>query len=287
MKRKVLRSYTVSTISIALVVFIMGAIGYMMASVFASAHAVREGVEMIVELRDDVDVEHRDSIGSMLLHNEMVASVRFVSRDEKLADEAFRKVFDVDIKGILGKNPLPDSFDVRLSAQASDKGALEAFVEWCKTIDGIKYVSYPEELLDRVHTVLDTMQLLLLVFGGAMLIISIVLLYNTIRLAIYSRREAINTMKMVGATRWFIIKPFLAKSGWQGLIAGVLASALFVAALYGLDHTLPELGLAEQLELLGVVVGAMVVVSVAVAMLFTLFTVNRFINMQSNKIHLY
>jgi cell division transport system permease protein len=120
-----------------------------------------------------------------------------------------------------------------------------------------------------------------------MLAISIVLLYNTIRLAIYSRREAINTMKMVGATRWFIIKPFLAKSGWQGLVAGLLASALFVAALYGLDHTLPELGLTEQLGLLGIVIGAMVVVSVAVAMLFTLFTVNRFVNMQSNKIHLY
>ena len=287
MKNRVLRSYTVSTISIALVLFVLGAIGYFMASVLTSSQSVREGITMIVELKDDLTPEHRDSLTTLLRRDDMVASVEFVSKEDKLADEEFRKAFDVDIKGILGKNPLPDSFDVCLSALAADKEARTAFIERCQSIDGVSHISYPETLLERTHAILDTMQLLLAIFGGAMLLISLILLYNTIRLAIFSRREAINTMKLVGATKWFIIKPFLRNSALQGLCAGIVAALLLVGTLYGLDQSLPELGIAKQGAVVATIIGAMVGIGVSVAVLFTLLTVNRFVNMQSNKIHLY
>ena len=287
LRRRVLRSYTVSTVSIALVLFVLGAIGYIMTSVFATAQSMREGVTMIVELRDGLSQPQCDTLASHILSSEQVVQVRFVSKQEKLEDEEFRAAFDVDIEGILGENPLPDTFDVTLSAASADKQARETFVESLEAHPDIERVSYPEQLLERVHNVMDTMQLLLLLFSGAMLVISLILLNNTIRLAIFSRREVINTMKLVGATKWFIMKPFLGRSALAGLIAGLLATLLFSLTLLGLEHTMPELGIVINPIELGIIATSLTVVGVVVSVLFTLFAVNKFVNMKSNKIYLY
>ena len=286
-KSKILRSYSVATISIALVLFLLGSISYAMISIFRSAQGVREGVVMLVEIDDDISVSERDSLSNTIAASKMVAKVEFVSKDQKLADPAFRHAFDVDVKSLMGKNPLPDSFDVTLSAEAADSEALTAFVEQLSAMQEVAHISYPEDMVEQVHSVLDTMQFLLLLFGGAMLLISVVLLNNTIRLAIYSRREAINTMKLVGATKWFIVKPFLGRSALQGAVAGAIASLLFVAALFGINHTLPELGILEQAKLIAVIAGIMIACGVVIAMLFTLIAVNKFVNMRSNKIYMY
>lgn len=287
LRRRVRRSYVVSTISIALVLFLLGTVGYMMYSVLSASATMRESVTMIVELKDGLSEPQRDSVSSKLAASDMVADVRFVSKEEKLADEEFRKAFAVDIEGILNENPLPDSFDVTLSAHSADKAALAAFVERSSAIEGVAKVTYPQMFIEKMHSVLDTMQLILLLFGSTMLIISLILLNNTIRLAIFSKRQVINTMKLVGATKWFIMKPFLASSAMQGLCAGIVATALFATALYGLNTSVPELGIAAQIEVLGIIAGAMVAAGIVVAVLFTAFAVNKFVNMKSNKIYLY
>ena len=286
-KSKILRSYSVATISIALVLFLLGSISYAMLSIFRSAQGVREGVVMLVELKDDIPEQQRDSLSSAIASSDVVAKVEFVSKEQKLADPAFRHAFDVDVKSLMGENPLPDSFDVTLSAIAADSVALANFVAQTSAMPEVTHISYPQNMIEQVHSVLDTMQCLLLLFGGAMLIISIVLLNNTIRLAIYSRREAINTMKLVGATKWFIVKPFLGRSALQGVIAGIVATLLFALTLFGIDHTLPELGVMKQIELIAIIAAIMVAVGIIVAVLFTLFTVNKFVNMRTNKIYMY
>ncbi|MBQ2023504.1 MAG: permease-like cell division protein FtsX [Alistipes sp.] len=287
LKGKILRSYTVSTISITLVLFILGSIGYAMHSLFASARGVREGVVMIVELKDDLEQSHIDSLSVQISQSDVVRSVEFVSKQAKLEDEQFRRAYEVDVEAILGENPLADSFDVTLSAQAADSLSLAKFVEQTSALEGVDYISCPENLLERVHYVLDTMQFLLLAFGGAMLIISLVLLGNTLRLVIYSRREAINTMKLVGATRWFIVKPFLRRGALQGFVAAIVAILLFVGSLFALDYNMPQLGIMNQIESVAYVAAAMLVAGVVVVTLFTLFAVNRFVNMKSKDIYLY
>lgn len=287
LKRRVRRSYVVSTVSMALVLFLLGTVGYAMVSVLGAARGMRESVTMIVELDDGLAQERRDSIETALAGSDMVAAVRFVSKEEKLSDEGFRKAFDVDVESIMGENPLPDSFDVTLSAMSADMQALERFAEESSAIEGVVKVTYPRMFLEKMHSVLDTMQIILLLFGGTMLVISLVLLNNTIRLVIISRRNIINTMKLVGATRWFIMKPFLGASALQGLCAGVLATALLCGALYGLNANFPEMGIMAQLREIGVIAGAMVVAGIIVAVLFTLFAVNKFVNMKSSKTYLY
>lgn len=287
MKGKIMRSYLISTVSMALVLFILGTIGFAMLSLLKSSKQVREGVVMIVELKDGFSAEQRDSLQMKIADNRLVAAVDFVSKDEKLADEDFRRAFDIDIKDILSDNPLPDSFDVTLSSAAAEAEELEAFVQQIKQLDGVSYVSYPKELIAQVHSVLDVMQLLIFAFGAVMLVISFVLLSNTVRLAIFSHREAIKTMKLVGATKWFIIRPFLGRSLLQGLLAGVVATILFVAALFGLQYSLPGFEVMAQLQMVAVVAGAMVVLGIVLSTLFTFVAVNKCVNMRSNKLYLY
>ena len=282
-----MRSYLISTVSMALVLFILGTIGFAMLSLLKSSKQVREGVVMIVELKDGFSAEQRDSLQMKIADNRLVAAVDFVSKDEKLADEDFRRAFDIDIKDILSDNPLPDSFDVTLSSAAAEAEELEAFVQDIKQLDGVSYVSYPKELIAQVHSVLDVMQLLIFAFGAVMLVISFVLLGNTVRLAIFSHREAIKTMKLVGATKWFIIRPFLGRSLLQGLLAGVVATILFVAALFGLQYSLPGFEVMAQLQMVAVVAGAMVVLGIVLSTLFTFVAVNKCVNMRSNKLYLY
>ena len=270
-----------------LVLFLLGSIGYIMANLFSTTKHMRESVTMIVELKDGLTEAERDTVAVRLAESDMVASLKFVSKEEKANDEEFKRVFDVDIKGVLGENPLPDSFDVTLSALSSDKAQLEAFAEEARKVEGVSFVTYPESFVEEMHSTLDAMQLIMLVFGGALLVVSFVLLNNTVRLAVYSQRELINTLKAVGATKWFIMRPFVRRSALQGFLAGVLAAMLLGGALFGLDYVVPGIGIFPRWEEGAFIAAVMVALGVLVAVICTLPVVNRFVNMKSNKIYLY
>ena len=285
--RRVRFSYATSTVSMTLVLFLLGSIGFIMANLFSTTKRMRESVTMIVELKDGLSEAERDTVAVRLAESDMVASLKFVSKEEKAADEEFKRVFAVDIEGVLGENPLPDSYDVTLSALSSNKEGLEKFAEEARKIEGVAYVSYPQTLIEEMHSSLDLMQLIMVIFGGALLIVSFVLLNNTVRLAVYSQREMINTLKAVGATKWFIVRPFLGRSALQGTLAGLLATLLLWGVVYALNYAVPGLAIMPKWEVAVGVAVAMVVVGVVVAAISTLPVVSRFVNMKSNKIYLY
>lgn len=258
-----------------------------MGNLYSTTKRMRESVTMIVELKDGLSEAERDSVAVRLAESDLVASLKFVSKEAKLEDDEFKHVFAVDIKGILGENPLPDSYDVTLSALSSDKEMLEKFAEEARKIEGVSYVTYPQSFIEEMHSALDIIQFIMVVFGGALLVVSFVLLNNTVRLAVYSQRELINTLKAVGATKWFIMRPFVGRSALQGFLAGLIASLLLGGALYALDHFVPGIGIFPRWEEVSFGAGTIVVVGVVVAVVCTLPVVNRFVNMKGNKIHLY
>jgi cell division transport system permease protein len=282
-KRKISRSvgisYAASTISMTFVLFLLGTIGFVMANIYTTANRMRESVVMIVELKDGLSESERNEIGNQIGNRDMVVSMKYLSKEDKADDEEFKRLYAIDVQGVLGVNPLPDSFDVTLSELSADKAALEQFVEEVRQIKGVTYVNYPQTFIEQMHSTLDILQLVLAIFGGALLVVAFVLLNNTIRLMVYARRELINTLKAVGATKWFIMRPFVGRSALQGLFSGLLAVALLVAALYGLNHIAPGFGLLPRWEELAVLGGAMVVLGIIVAVVCTLPIVNRFVNM--------
>ena len=287
LKRKVRNSYIVSTVSIALVLFLLGSVGYLMVAALNVADTLQSSIAVSVELKNGLSEEQRAEIEQKLSEEALVSTVSFLSKDEKIEDREFRKMFGSTFEEVLEENPLFDSFELTLTSASADKELLDGFIAAVERIEGVDRVSYPARMAERLHATVGKIRLVLLLFGGALLIISLILVSNTIRLAIFSKRYLINTMKLVGATKWFIMRPFLGSSITQGILSGIIASALFLTAVYGLNEAVPELmSLAETMKI-GIIVGGMVLGGILISLCFTFFAVNKFVNMKSNKIYLY
>ena len=287
LKRKVRNSYIVSNISIALVLFLLGSVGYLMTAAMQVARTLQESVTVTVELRNGADEKQKESLRKRFEANELVSHVEYSSKDDKLNDTDFRQMFEQEFEAILEENPLLDSFELTLSADSADPDKLDPFLAQSAELDGVDRGASPAQTVERLHATIAKIRLVLLLFGGALLVISLILLNNTIRLAIFSKRYLINTMKLVGATKWFIMRPFLGSSITQGILSGTIASALFLTAVYGLNEAVPELmSLAETMKI-GIIVGGMVLGGILLSLCFTFFAVNKFVNMKSNKIYLY
>lgn len=288
LKRKVRNSYIVSTVSLTLVLFLLGSVGYLLLAAMKVAETLQSGIQVSVELKKGLSDRQRAAIEKQLTGHELVGGIVYVSKDEKIEDEEFRRTFGSGFAELLDENPLLDSYELTLTAQSAADERIEAFLAEAERIKGVAHVSYPALLAARVHATVNKIRFVLLLFGGALLLISLILLSNTIRLAIFSKRYLINTMKLVGATKWFIMKPFLASSISQGFWAGTVASLLFAAAAYGLDGAIPELRVLAEAGRTGIYIfGAMLGGGVMISGIFTWAALNKFVNMKSNKIYLY
>lgn len=287
LKRKVRNSYIVSTVSILLVLFLLGSVGYLMVAAMKVADTLQQSIAVTVELRNGITDDEKVAIEKQLTAEELVSTIAYVGKEEKIEDAEFRKMFDSEFEEILGENPLLDSFELTLTADSADKELIDGFIASVSRLRGVERVSYPALMAERLHATVGKIRLVLLLFGGALLIISLILLSNTIRLAIFSKRYLINTMKLVGATKWFIMRPFLASSVTQGILAGAGASALFGLAVYGLNEAIPELLTIAEAGKIAIILGAMIAGGILISGVFTWIALNKFVNMKSNKIYLY
>ena len=288
MRRTVRRSYVISTVSIALVLFILGAVSYVTLSAIKAAESLRERVVVSVEIVDDLDKEAKRAILRQIKERNKVVSVDFMSKEDKLGDVEFRRQFELDIDQILDHNPLRDSFELTLAKESIDEDSVREFVGYVSSIEGVVYVAVPPiEVVDQMHQRLATIIIALLVFLGVLLIISLLLLNNTIRLAIYAKRYLINTMKLVGATKWYIMRPFLRSALVQGALAGLVAGAMMWGLCYALGRVMPaEVELLNEMAVL-VIIGSLVLLGVIITLVFSAVAVNKYVNMKTNKIHLY
>lgn len=288
MRNRVRRSYLISTVSIALVLFILGAVSYVTLSAVNAAEALRERVVISVELADDLSMEDKKAMVAELKELPEVASVGYTTKDEKINDDEFRRQFEQDIFAILDENPLRDSFELTLAKESVDVDIVAGLVFELEQFEGVEYISVPPiEIVDSMHATLSTVVVSLIVFLGVLLIITLLLLNNTIRLAIYAKRYLINTMKLVGATKWYIMRPFLQSALWQGLWGGLLAGAMVIGLVHGAQRVVPvNIEVLDYLEA-AIIIAGLVVLGIIITIAFSAAAVNKFVNMKTNKIHLY
>ena len=287
LKRRVRNSYAISTISVALVIFLLGSVGYLLSAAVKSSRELQNRAMLTIELARTAEPEQRESIERQLSAKEFITSVEFSSKESKAEDEAFREMFGDDFEKVLGENPLLDSYEVLLDGSKVAPEQIDELVAELKKMKGVGDVIVPLGVVEKINSTISRIRTILLVFGGALLLISLILLNNTIRISIYSKRYIINTQKLVGATKWFIMRPFLGSALWQGVLAGVLAAAMFVVVIWRLDAAMPEFGTLTAPSTAAVIMAAMIGGGVVISLLFTTFEVNKFVNMKTNKIHLY
>ena len=170
---------------------------------------------------------------------------------------------------------------VDLSEFSSSGG--RQFLQW----EGVAEVVYQRGVLEQIGQNINKFNMILLLFGGTLLIIALILLNNTIRVTIFSKRYIINTMKLVGATKWFIMRPFLSRSILQGIYAGLIAWAMLIVMMMGLHEGLPEIKFVSDDNYLALIFAGTMAGGVLISLLFTAFAVRKFLRMSSSKIHIY
>ena len=288
LRRKVRMAYVISTASIALVLFMLGVVSYVTLSALSAARGLQENVVLSVEMADSLFGNEQQEIMRLIEEREQTARVEYLSKEDKVNDSEFRRQFELDIDEILGENPLRNSYEVTLKAEKTSAEDIEAFVDAVGRATGVEYIAVPPvEVVETMQTNISHISIGLIIFLGALLLISLLLLNNTVRLAIYSKRYLINTMKLVGATKWYIMRPLLGDALKQGVWAGVIASALVSLAVYGTDLFTPRgIELLGQMEV-ALIVGSLVLLGIVITVLFSAAAVNKFVNMRSNKIYLY
>ena len=285
LRRKVRNSYIISTISIALVLFLLGSVGYLIFNAVRATDLMKENVAIHLMIKQGTSDERIAEIGRELGAHEAVKEVTFVPK--AVAAENFKEQIGSDFVEFLAFNPLPDAYEVKLHAQYSDKDYVRKFEKEAASWNGIEEVVYQRAVVEQIGSNINKFNLVLLLFGGALLVIALILLNNTIRLTIYSKRYLINSMKLVGASKWFIMKPFLLRSILHGVYAWLIAAAMFLALVAGLGEGLPEVTFLAESRPVYYVLCGMLLLGILISALFTLFAVNKFVRMNTTKINLY
>lgn len=284
-RRKVRNAYMISTVSIALVLFLLGAVSYLIIGALGATDRLKESITLNIMLADDATEEQIAEIKHNLETHEDIKDIRFISKED--AAREFKAYMGDDFEEFLDVNPLPNSFEINLHAKSSDKETISALEDTVLSWPGVYEIAYQRNVIDQVGTNINKFNLILLFFGATLLFISLILLNNTIRVTIFSKRHIINTMKLVGATRNFIIRPFLTKSILQGLYAGLISWVMLTVMIMGLREGLPEINFVPYNIHLLLIYGGMMAVGIVISLVFTNFAVMKFLKMNSNNIHIY
>jgi cell division transport system permease protein len=263
-----------SVITIALSLLLLGLFYVVSTNTSRIVDAIRAKVEMEAFLGEPMTEERIEEIRDQLLAVPGVEGVQFISKEE--AAEIFKKEFGEDINAVLAYNPLPPSFKVFLTAeyQTSDRaGTVEKAV---KGVKGVDHVIYRREMLEFIEKQARTLYSIGLGLGILIGISAIFLVSNTIRLTIYAKRKSVQTMKLVGASRWMVRAPFLFEGLVQGLLGGLIASAvLYYLLTFATALVSPELSDFLRTDL--AVYAAVVASGVALGLFGSAVSVKRFI----------
>lgn len=209
---------------------------------------------------------------------------RYVTADE--AAEQLKQDLGEDFLEIAGTNPLHALVEVRLKAEYAKPDSLKWIVEQLEQDPRTSEVAYNAALVENIDANIRKIGLILGAFCVLLLIIAMALINNTIRLAIYSKRFLIRTMHLVGATQWFIERPFLGQGLWQGLLSAVLAIGLLVGGLQlAVRYLVPDLMMTTDVVQLGLLLAAVIVLGVVITLVSTWFAVRRYLRMNIDELN--
>lgn len=283
-KRRLRSAYLSVTVSIALVLFLIGLLGFLAFNANNLAREVRENFTFTLYLKSDAPELEMRALQKDLLLKDYAKEVEFISKEE--AAEVWQKELGEDFINFLdGYNPLSDHIDIHLKSDFVETEKIEAIRTELSRVEIVNDIHFDPNLIQLVNENLKKIGGMLL--GGILLLllVSMALINSSIRLNIYSRRFLIKTMQLVGATRTFIQKPFLITSMKLGAIGSLVALGMLGLVGVGVFRYLPELQLLVQPLQLAAVYGIMLVFGVFISLASTWLAVNKFLNIKTDEIY--
>ncbi|MBN2682767.1 MAG: cell division protein FtsX [Bacteroidales bacterium] len=287
-RRRIRSYYVTSVFSISMVLFLLGLIGYLVLNTNKLSNYVKENFGFTVILKNDVNIESGDFLQfySNLQRKDFVREIHLISKDSAVV--IYKDMFEEDIYEVLDNNPFPHSIDVKLNADFVSPEKIESIKNELSASSNSKFVKsirYDKDLLDKVNTNIMNISFYILVFSAILLFISFMLINNTIRLSVYSKRFIIKTMQLVGASKAFIRKPFLLQGLLQGVYGALLAIIMLSGVIYLMHRNFMEIISLEQYDIIGILFGLVLVLGVVISTFSTFFSVNKYINIKKDNLY--
>ena len=282
-KRRLISSYFSVVLSMFLVLFLLGILGFFVINSKKLSDDFKEEIVMTVFFKS----EATDSVSSAF--SEELKLAKFVKSSDYVTKEQAAKlhtdVIGEDFMTFLGANPLQNSFDIHLKADYIDAENVRKIESRFRANEMVSDVVYDKQLVNLVNDNINRVSMWILIISGILALVAVLLINSSMRLSIYSNRFIIKTMQMVGATKSFIRKPFIWQSIRLGFIAAVLAVLALIGTLFYINSNFPGLGIIEDQALIGMVLVGVLALGILLSWISTFFATQRFLNLRTDDLY--
>ena len=276
-------TYFNAIMGVALVLFLIGVLGWLLINGRALSRAFKEDLEVNVDFHDNVTDESVNKMQAILLKQPFVREARIITKEEAVKME--NQVEGGNMIDFLGYNPLFTSISLKLNEEYVNKDSLNKIKKFMLQSNVVRDVTWPNNVVDQMNSNLRKIGIILGGISIVLLIVVIFLIDNTVRLAMFSSRFIIKTMQMVGATRSFITRPFDLRAFINGLISGVVAVIGLWAVISFANAQLPVLKTLTEPALLTFLIISMLVLGIIISMISTHRSVVKYLKMHVDDLY--
>lgn len=271
-----------TVISITLVLLLLGLLLTVEYHSYRATHDAQERITYKVDLVTDITEEQAIVISDSIAALPYVKHVDYISKEE--AAEIFSEEMGEDFVGFIGYNPLYPSLMVNFNANRlpdNSSDLLDEFTQQLSEQELVTGVVYQENVVNQLNKLFYNVTWFLILFVALLLVICILMIRSTIRLSLYTQRETIHTMRMVGATNGFVARPFVRKSLLQGLLGGVFADLLLLMTLAIINKQFElQLFQPEQRVWYGIIGLVTLMVGMIISVLATWVAVGKYLRVE-------
>ena len=282
-RRRLAGAWLSTVISISLVLLLVGVAGLLVANARSASDYFKENMQVSVLMKQEVGDDEAMEYVSDLDAKPFIKSTTFVSREQGAKE--MTDLLGEDFLNVFEAAPIPVSVDVTLKADYVSSDSLEVVKNEIMKSPLVDEVVYQQSLVDKLNTNLRKISMVLGVFIVLLLFISFVLINNTVRLNVFSRRFTIHTMRLVGATKSFIRAPFLVQAVFQGLFSALLATLMLVGILFFVRSEFAQLFEVYRLDMLLIVIGVEILAGVLICVVSTALVVGRLVSLSKDELY--
>lgn len=276
-------SYFMSILGVTLVLFLLGIIGWLVINANKLGNYFKENVEVGAYLRGDVNAKDSAALMDYISTKPYVREIEFVTKES--AKKKYMGDGNENWDKVLDANPLPNSINFKVKQEYMNSDSLAAIQADLQQQTYISDVEYPKALVDNLNKNIQRISVILLAVAILLALVVIILIDNTIRLAMFSNRFLIKTMQMVGATRWFIAKPMNVRAIINGAVSGIIAIAAVILVILGAERILPEMKAIHDNTTLALLFIGLVILGICITLFSTHRSVLKYLRMKLDDLY--
>ncbi|HBB91095.1 MAG: cell division protein FtsX [Bacteroidetes bacterium GWF2_49_14] len=276
-------SYVTTVVSISMVLFLLSLLGLLILNARRIGDYVKENIGFSVILKDNVREADRVQLMKYFDASPAIKSTIFISAEQAATE--LQKELGENFIEFLGVNPLKPSVDIKFHAQYANPDSIARFEKEFSAYPQVEEVYYQESMVNLVNENLKKISVVILAFSALLLLISIALFNNTIRLLVYSKRFIIKTMQLVGANRKYILRPFILRGILNGVFGSVLAIFLFLGVIYIARRQMPEILQFTDGKTIAMLILLIFASGLILAGLTTVMAVNKYLGIERDRLY--